>query len=86
MASRGEALIGTDMSENTDDLTAAIGSVPNPAGGDVGDRIAAPRLKDGIASIVLDATGLNAAQRAGLERQLRAAALAVPASPSCGWR
>ncbi|HYD11520.1 MAG TPA: Mrp/NBP35 family ATP-binding protein [Allosphingosinicella sp.] len=35
------------------------------------------RLKDGIATIMLDATGLSAEQRAGLERQVRAAMIGV---------
>ena len=36
------------------------------------------RLKDGVATVMLDATGLSAEQRAGLERQVRAATIAVP--------
>jgi ATP-binding protein involved in chromosome partitioning len=36
------------------------------------------RLKDGKATIMLDATGLSAEQRAGLERRVRAAMIGVP--------
>ena len=36
------------------------------------------RLKDGVATIVLDATGLSADERAQLERRVRAAMVAVP--------
>ena len=36
------------------------------------------RLKEGVATIVLDATGLAAEQRAGLERRIRSAMVAVP--------
>jgi hypothetical protein len=36
------------------------------------------RVKDGIATVMLDATGLSAEQRAGLERQVRAATIAIP--------
>ena len=40
--------------------------------------IAMTRLKEGSATIVLDATGLSAEQRAALERQIRAATIAMP--------
>jgi ATP-binding protein involved in chromosome partitioning len=45
------------------------------AGGE--GRIAAPRLRDGVASLVLEVGGLSAEQRAGLERAIRAALVAV---------
>ena len=69
------------MSDENDPIAAAIAHIPDPAGrGDLtaSGRIAMTRLKDGKATIVLDATGLSADQRAGLERQVRAAMIAVP--------
>jgi ATP-binding protein involved in chromosome partitioning len=62
-------------------LLAALGRVEDPAGG--GDlvaagRVSAPRLEGGIASFILDVTGLDSAGRAGLERSIRAALVAVP--------
>ncbi len=62
------------MSEE-DVIGAALARVPELA---EGKRIAAPRLKDGIASLVLDVTGLGAEERAGLERRIRAALVGVP--------
>ena len=41
-------------------------------------RIAMARVKDGVATVMLDATGLSAEQRAGLERKVRAATVAMP--------
>ncbi|HEX6375275.1 MAG TPA: P-loop NTPase [Allosphingosinicella sp.] len=61
------------MSEETDPLEAALSSVPDAAG-----RIAVPRLKEGVASLVLEVGGLSAEQRAGLERSIRAALVGVP--------
>ena len=46
--------------------------------GDLAGRVSAPRLKDGVASMLFDATGLDAAERAGAERRIRAALVAVP--------
>lgn len=69
------------MSDDTGPLTAALAGIADPAGG--GDlvsagRISAPRLERGIASFVLDATGLDAAARAAIERSIRASLVAVP--------
>ena len=61
------------MSAETDPLKAALASVADADG-----RIAAPRLKEGVASLVLDVTGLPAERRAGLERKIRAALVGVP--------
>ncbi len=61
------------MNDGTDPLTPALASVAEAQG-----RIAAPRLRDGIASLVLDVGGLSAEQRAGLERAIRAALIGVP--------
>jgi ATP-binding protein involved in chromosome partitioning len=46
--------------------------------GDLAGRVSAPRLKDGVASMILDVTGLDAAGRAEIERGIRAALVAVP--------
>jgi ATP-binding protein involved in chromosome partitioning len=61
------------MSEDAEALKAALAGL-----GEGAERIAAPRLKDGVASIVLDVTGLGADQRAALERRIRAALIGVP--------
>jgi ATP-binding protein involved in chromosome partitioning len=69
------------MSDETTRLTAALASVADPAGrGDLvaAGRVSARRVKDGIASIVLDVTGLDSAQQAALERRIRASIVAVP--------
>ncbi|HEU0100138.1 MAG TPA: P-loop NTPase [Allosphingosinicella sp.] len=60
------------MSDETDPLATALASVAEAAG-----RIAAPRLRDGIASLVLDVGGLSSDERAALERRIRAALIAV---------
>jgi ATP-binding protein involved in chromosome partitioning len=61
------------MSEDIDVIAAALGGVEGAEG-----RVSAPRLKDKVASIILDVTGLDNAQRASLERRIRAAMVAVP--------
>jgi ATP-binding protein involved in chromosome partitioning len=61
------------MSEDAAPLIAALEGIAGASG-----RIAAPRVRDGVASLVLDVAGLSAEARAGLERQLRAAAIGVP--------
>jgi ATP-binding protein involved in chromosome partitioning len=68
------------MSEEVEKMVAALATVPDPKGGDIvaSGRVQAPRLKAGVGAIVLDVTGLPAAERAGLERQIRAAMVAVP--------
>jgi ATP-binding protein involved in chromosome partitioning len=68
------------MADESDPILAALAQIADPAGG--GDlaaagRIAMARLKDGKATIMLDATGLSAEQRAGLERRVRAAMIGV---------
>jgi ATP-binding protein involved in chromosome partitioning len=62
-------------------VMAALAGVPDPSGGDIvaKGRVQAPRLNDGVASIILDVTGLSADVRANLERRIRAAMVAVPA-------
>jgi ATP-binding protein involved in chromosome partitioning len=61
------------MSEDIDDLKAALADMEEAEG-----RIAALRLREGIASLVLDVGGLSAGDRAGLERRIRAAVIGVP--------
>jgi ATP-binding protein involved in chromosome partitioning len=64
------------MSDDPTPLLQALIRVPDPAGtGSLtgSGRLAAPRLNAGVASLVVDATGLSAEQRAALERQIRAA-------------
>ena len=43
-----------------------------------GDRIRSRRLKNGVATIIADASGLSEAESLALEQELRAAALGVP--------
>ena len=57
----------------SDELEARLAAVEGLAG-----RIEMARVKDGIATVMLDATGLSAEERAGLERRVRAATIAVP--------
>jgi ATP-binding protein involved in chromosome partitioning len=61
------------MSDDIAPLEAALSAVPRAAG-----RIAAPRLKDGVASLILDVGGLSAEARSALEGEVRAALAAVP--------
>jgi ATP-binding protein involved in chromosome partitioning len=61
------------MSVETDPLATALSAVTEAEG-----RIAAPRLRDGVASLVLEVGGLSAEQRAGIERRIRAALVGVP--------
>jgi ATP-binding protein involved in chromosome partitioning len=61
-------------------MTEALRGIADPAGG--GDivsrsRVAAPRVADRVASLVLDVTGLGTAQRDALETQVRDALLAL---------
>ena len=68
------------MSENSQALHTALERVEDPKGGSLAasGRISAASLKDGVASLILDVTGLTADERAGLERRLRAAMVSVP--------
>ena len=68
------------MSEDSDPIAAALAGIADPAGrGDLvaAGRVAMTRCKDGKATIVLDATGLSAEQRAVMERKVRAAMIGV---------
>ncbi|MEA3038193.1 MAG: ATP-binding protein involved in chromosome partitioning [Sphingomonadales bacterium] len=73
MARRLATPIWRTMSQDAADLTAALAAL-----GDEASRVSAPRLKDGVASLILDVTGLSADQRAALERRIRAALVGVP--------
>ena len=69
------------MTDDSDRIAAALAGVRDPGGKgnlDEAGRIAMSRVKDGKATIVIDATGLSADQRALVERQVRAAMVAVP--------
>ncbi|MEA3004416.1 MAG: ATP-binding protein involved in chromosome partitioning [Sphingomonadales bacterium] len=61
------------MSDDHGTLTEILASVPDAAA-----RASALRLQAGIASLVLDATGLDARRRQALEAQVRNALLAAP--------
>jgi ATP-binding protein involved in chromosome partitioning len=58
------------MSEELEKILAGIEALSG--------RVAMARVKDGVATVMLDATALSAEQRAGLERQVRAATIALP--------
>jgi ATP-binding protein involved in chromosome partitioning len=61
------------MDEENDPLKAALAGVAGAEG-----RIAAPRLREGIASLVLEVGGLSAEQRAALEGRIRSALIGIP--------
>jgi ATP-binding protein involved in chromosome partitioning len=66
---------------DSETIEGALAHVPDPGGrGDLvaAGRVAMTRLRDGAATIVIDATGLSAEQRALLERQIRARMISVP--------
>ena len=61
------------MSEETERLEAALARVSGLEG-----RLSMARVKAGVATVMVDATGLSAEQRAGLEGRIRAATGALP--------
>jgi len=61
------------MSEEQDQLKAALEGISG-----LGERLVMARLKDGVATVVLDATSLSADERAQIERRVRAATIVVP--------
>jgi ATP-binding protein involved in chromosome partitioning len=65
--------IAAPMTHDSDMILAALEGVA-AAGG----RVSAPRLAGGVASIILDVTGLSAEARTGLEREVRAVVAALP--------
>jgi ATP-binding protein involved in chromosome partitioning len=69
------------MTEDADPLKAVLTQLDDPLGG--GDLVAAgrvtlARIREGVATVVLDATGFSAEQRANVERRIRAATIAMP--------
>ena len=69
------------MSDDSALILSALERLRDPLGkGDLvgGGRISAPRIKDGAASLVLDVSGLSAAQRAETEREIRDALGRLP--------
>jgi ATP-binding protein involved in chromosome partitioning len=61
------------MSHDVPDLAAAFAAL-----GEDSSRVSAPRLREGVASLILDVTGLSAEARAALERKVRAVLAGVP--------
>ena len=61
------------MTDRRSDIEAALATLPEAQG-----RVSAPRIADGVASLILDVSGLSAERRAGLERAVRAALIGVP--------
>jgi ATP-binding protein involved in chromosome partitioning len=61
------------MADENETVKAALARIPEAEA-----RASVLRLRDGIASLVLDATGLDAGRRAALEEEVRAALLAAP--------
>ena len=69
------------MSDPNQSLSEALARLDDPSGsGDLvaSGRVQLARVKDGLATIVLEASGLSADERAGLERRIRAALVGVP--------
>jgi ATP-binding protein involved in chromosome partitioning len=60
------------MDEASDPVGEAMARI-----GEWSERVSAPRLKDGILSLILDVTGLDSAGRAAIERRIRAATLGL---------
>jgi ATP-binding protein involved in chromosome partitioning len=61
------------MSDEPDPVKTALAGLSG-----IAEKVVMTRLKDGLATIVLDATGLSADERAQIERRVRAAMVAVP--------
>jgi ATP-binding protein involved in chromosome partitioning len=61
------------MSTETERLEAALAAVSGLEG-----RVEMARVKDGVATVMLEATGLSADERAALERKVRAVTIALP--------
>jgi ATP-binding protein involved in chromosome partitioning len=57
----------------TEELETRLAAIEGLAG-----RIAMARVKDGVATVMIEATGLAAERRAELERRVRAATIALP--------
>jgi ATP-binding protein involved in chromosome partitioning len=61
------------MSEEQDPVRSALADLPG-----VAERLVMTRLKEKVATVVVDATGLSADERAQIERQVRARMISVP--------
>ena len=61
------------MSDAIDPVRSALAGIAAADG-----RLVMTRLREGVATVVLDATGLAAEERAMLERRVRAALVGVP--------
>jgi ATP-binding protein involved in chromosome partitioning len=68
------------MTDPTEALREALVRVDNPGGGDLmgSGRVQLARVKDGLATVVVEASGLTAEDRAALERAIRAGVAGVP--------
>jgi ATP-binding protein involved in chromosome partitioning len=69
------------MPDPTQELHLLLGRLEDPSGrGDLvsTERLQLARVKDGLATIILDAGGLNEEEQAGLERRIRAALIGFP--------
>ena len=72
MASPGKTTIAARMNQDSGRISAALEHIAGAA-----TRISAPRLADGVASLILDVTGLSASARAELESEVRRALSAL---------
>ena len=69
------------MNEKIDRIASVLAEIEDPSGrGGLVEagRAMSPRLNDGTAAVLLDVTGLGAAQRDDLERRVRSSLLALP--------
>ncbi len=73
MASPGNMPIAARMTQDADTILEALEGVAAAQG-----RVSAPRLAGGVASIILDVTGLSAEARTGLEREIRTVLADIP--------
>jgi ATP-binding protein involved in chromosome partitioning len=69
------------MSDDKALILSALARIPDPLGkGDLvaAGRVSAPRVKEGVASLILDVAGLSAGQRAAIDGEIRAALTRLP--------
>jgi ATP-binding protein involved in chromosome partitioning len=71
--SGGALPIAVGVSDTDDPIRAALAGLA-----DLAERVVMTRLKEGAATIVIDASGLSADERAQAERRVRAALIGVP--------